>query len=171
MTDKKRNTASLIIYTLLLAAMLGLIVFLTFQSSEDTMRLSGGVQKLLIAIFGGEKAPEWLSDSHLIRSAAHLPLYFLLGTVIFTLLLIWAVQLNAGMTARKEIAVTQARIETLKAENDSLRDQVQETRSETSIGYEAVQMGLISSKGVSAVYLAVPGDANMLLADSSTFVK
>ena len=95
----------------------------------------------------------------------------LLGTVIFTLLLIWAVQLNAGMTARKEIAVTQARIETLKAENDSLRDQVQETRSETSIGYEAVQMGLISSKGVSAVYLAVPGDANMLLADSSTFVK
>ena len=83
MTDKKRNTASLIIYTLLLAAMLGLIVFLTFQSSEDTMRLSGGVQKLLIAIFGGERAPEWLSDSHLIRSAAHFPLYFLLGTVIW----------------------------------------------------------------------------------------
>ena len=95
----------------------------------------------------------------------------LLGTIAFVLLLVWMVELNAGLTARREIAAVQTRIEDLKAENEALRDAVQETRSETSIGYEAVQMGLISSKGVSAVYLSVPGNANMLLADSGTFAK
>ena len=63
------------VYGLLLAAAVAAILLLTFQDAEGTMRLSEGV-RLWLERHGIH------SDSHSLRSNAHLVLYFALGVAL-----------------------------------------------------------------------------------------
>ena len=49
-----------------------------------------------------------------------------------------------------------------------LETQLAVSASEVNVGYEAVQMGMISAKGVDVIYLSAPESANMKLAGSGT---
>lgn len=61
--------------------MLILIAFLTLQSPEETLSLSGGMQRFLKALFP-DATGRWTIDMHWFRTLLHLPLYFLLGIVV-----------------------------------------------------------------------------------------
>lgn len=62
----------------LIIFVLAIIAFLTFQSHEETLRLSYGMQyyfKLIIPNASGR----WTVDMHWFRTLLHVPLYFVLG--------------------------------------------------------------------------------------------
>lgn len=74
-TDGDNNDLKKRVYGILLAAAVIAILFLTFQDSAGTVRLSEGL-RLWLERFGLK------SDFHSIRSNAHLVLYFLFGIVL-----------------------------------------------------------------------------------------
>lgn len=62
----------------------------------------------------------------------------------------------------------QKRIEDVTLSNESLETQLAISASEVNVGYEAVQMGMISAKGVDVIYLTGPDDAILKLAGTGT---
>ena len=56
------------------------IIFLTTQSREDTLRLSGTFREYFKSIVP-DSTSRWTYDMHWFRTLMHLPLYFLLGCV------------------------------------------------------------------------------------------
>ena len=63
------------VYGILLAGIIGVVLFTTFQDPEGTVRLSEGIRLWL------EKLGLY-SDFHSFRSNAHLPLFFVFGLVL-----------------------------------------------------------------------------------------
>ena len=59
------------------------LLYLTLQSPNDTTELSNGFQRWVLSLWPKGQAPEWAKDSHLIRSLAHIPEYFILGCCFF----------------------------------------------------------------------------------------
>ena len=57
------------------------MTFFTFQSTEATMKVSDGVQIFVKSIYSGVPA-RWNYDKHWVRSLLHIPLYFVLGSVV-----------------------------------------------------------------------------------------
>lgn len=74
-TDGDNNDLKKIIYGILLIAAVIAILFLTFQDSAGTVRLSEGL-RLWLERFGVH------SDFHSFRSNAHLVLYFIFGLIL-----------------------------------------------------------------------------------------
>lgn len=70
--------------------------------------------------------------------------------------------------AGKKANDLQRRIEEIGLINEGLETQLAVSASEVNVGYEAVQMGMISAKGVDVIYLSAPESANMKLAGSGT---
>lgn len=62
----------------------------------------------------------------------------------------------------------QRRIEEITLVNEGLETQLAVTASEVNVGYEAVQLGMISAKGVDVIYLNGPTGADLKLAGSGT---
>ncbi len=62
-------------------AVLAFMTFFTFQSTEATMKVSDGIQKFVKSIYSGVPA-RWNYDKHWVRSLLHIPLYFVLGSVV-----------------------------------------------------------------------------------------
>ncbi len=66
-----------------------LIAFLTLQSPDDTLSLSGGMQRLGKALFPNATG-RWAIDMHWFRTIMHLPLYFVLGCAVeYAVLRFW----------------------------------------------------------------------------------
>ncbi len=57
-----------------------IIMFLTTQSREDTLRLSGAMREFFKTLMH-DTTSRWTYDMHWFRTLMHLPLYFLLGCV------------------------------------------------------------------------------------------
>ena len=66
----------------LLIAVLLLILYLTLQSPEQTWALTHAVQSFLLRLFQDGTAPNWITDGKLLRHAAHIPEFFLLGLAL-----------------------------------------------------------------------------------------
>ncbi len=58
------------------------IMILTMQSREDTMRLSGATREYFKSLIP-DSTSRWTYDMHWFRTLMHLPLYFLLGTITY----------------------------------------------------------------------------------------
>ena len=71
----ENNDLKKIVYGILLAAAVIAILFLTFQDSAGTVRLSEGL-RMWLERFGV------YSDFHSFRSNAHLVLYFIFGLIL-----------------------------------------------------------------------------------------
>ena len=67
---------------ILLIVVLLLILYLTLQSPEQTWALTNAVQSFLLHLFPEGTAPNWITDGKLLRHAAHIPEYFLLGLAL-----------------------------------------------------------------------------------------
>lgn len=72
----------------------GFIIFLTTQSPDDTMRLSGEARDYVKLLIPGSTS-RWTYDMHWFRTLLHLPLYFLLGSI--TYLSIHSILKSAGI--------------------------------------------------------------------------
>lgn len=72
--------------------------------------------------------------------------------------------------AGKKANDLQKRIEDVTLSNESLETQLAISASEVNVGYEAVQLGMISAKGVDVIYLSGPDDAVLKLAGSTTSI-
>ncbi|MBQ8312472.1 MAG: hypothetical protein IJX84_04625 [Clostridia bacterium] len=70
--------------------------------------------------------------------------------------------------AGKKANELQQRIEEIGLMNEGLETQLAVSASEVNVGYEAVQMGMISAKGVDVIYLNAPEAANMKLTGGTT---
>lgn len=70
--------------------------------------------------------------------------------------------------AGKKANGLQKRIEDVTLSNESLETQLAISASEVNVGYEAVQLGMISAKGVDVIYLSGPDDAVLKLAGTGT---
>ncbi len=57
-------------------------MFLTTQSREDTLRLSGATREYFKSLIP-DSTSRWTYDMHWFRTLMHLPLYFLLGTITY----------------------------------------------------------------------------------------
>ena len=77
MKEKEHNKAAKIICGIIVLAMIAGILFLTFQTSEQTTKLSETVRNWLKSL-GWEMTPKQ------IRSNVHIPIYFLLGFAVYT---------------------------------------------------------------------------------------
>ena len=51
--------------------------------------------------------------------------------------------------------------------NEELETQLAMSAAEVNVSYQAVQMGMISSKGVNVIYLTAPENADMILSTQS----
>lgn len=69
--------------------------------------------------------------------------------------------------AGKKADDLQRRIEEVSLTNEGLETQLAITASEVNVGYEAVQLGMISAKGVDVIYLTGPDGADLKLAGST----
>jgi len=67
--------------------------------------------------------------------------------------------------AAKRVSILESRIEEMNRTNAELETEVAMTASGLNVGYEAVQMGMISAKGVDVIYLSAPEAANMTIAN------
>ncbi|MBQ7865350.1 MAG: hypothetical protein IJ350_03195 [Clostridia bacterium] len=70
--------------------------------------------------------------------------------------------------AGKKANELQQRIEEISLMNEGIETQLAVSASEVNVGYEAVQMGMISAKGVDVIYLNAPEAANMQLTGGAT---
>ncbi|MBP3637860.1 MAG: hypothetical protein J6K13_09940 [Clostridia bacterium] len=61
----------------------------------------------------------------------------------------------------KQVSAMESRIEEIGLVNEGLETQLAVSASEVNVGYEAVQMGMISAKGVDVIYLSAPESAYM----------
>lgn len=61
----------------------------------------------------------------------------------------------------KRISTLESRISEITLVNEGLETQLAVSASEVNVGYEAVQLGMISAKGVDVIYLSAPEAANM----------
>ncbi len=59
-----------------------LILYLTLQTPEQTWALTHAIQNFLLRLFPDGTAPNWITDGKLLRHAAHIPEYFLLGLAL-----------------------------------------------------------------------------------------
>ena len=82
-----RTARTVTVYRLLpwLPAILAVaaLLFLTLQPPDETTELSGSFQRWLLSLWPVGQAPAWAKDSHLIRSFAHVPEFFILGCCFF----------------------------------------------------------------------------------------
>ncbi len=69
--------------------------------------------------------------------------------------------------AGKKANDLQKRIEDVTLSNEGLETQLAISASEVNVGYEAVQLGMISAKGVDIIYLSGPDDAVLRLAGTA----
>jgi len=60
-----------------------IIIFLTIQSPEDTMSLSGEAREYFKSLIP-DSTSRWTYDMHWFRTLMHLPLYFLLGSIVYS---------------------------------------------------------------------------------------
>lgn len=63
----------------------------------------------------------------------------------------------------KRVQTMERRIEEINLANEELETELAARAASVNVGYEAAQMGMISSKGVNVVYLSAPEAANMTL--------
>lgn len=68
----------------------------------------------------------------------------------------------------KRISSMESRIEEITLINEGMETQLAVSASEVNVGYEAVQLGMISAKGVDVIYLSAPESANMTIANVTT---
>ena len=67
----------------------------------------------------------------------------------------------------KRVNDMQSRIESVTRRNEELETQLAMSAAEVNVSYQAVQMGMISSKGVNVIYLTAPENADMILSTQS----
>lgn len=88
---------------------------------------------------------------------------------LFSLLgIIFLVGRSNVIEAGKKADDIQRRIDEVILVNEGLETQLALTASEINVGYEAVQMGMISAKGVDVIYLNGPEAAELELTGSGT---
>ncbi len=89
-------------------------------------------------------------------------LFLILTACILTLIFI-VVGANAGdiRAASRRIKSIESRIADVDRQCDALREQYDAKAASVDVGYRAVDLGMISSKGVSMVMLYAPDDAVM----------
>ena len=80
----------------------------------------------------------------------------------------WLVDRSNVIEAGKYTAELESRIEEITGINEGLENQLAHSASEVNIGYEAVQLGMISARGVDVIYLNAPEAANMTLANAKS---
>ena len=93
------------------------------------------------------------------------------GTLACTLLAVMICTLGiAGLVGRsqvieagKRVSDMQSRIESVTRRNEELETELALCAAEVNVSYKAVQMGMISAKGVNVIYLTAPEDANLIL--------
>lgn len=68
----------------------------------------------------------------------------------------------------QRVSDMQARIASVTQRNEELETELAVSAAEVNISYQAVQMGMISAKGVNVIYLTAPEDANLILSTSGT---
>lgn len=92
----------------------------------------------------------------------------LLVCVLFSLGVACLVDRSHVIEAAKRVSTMESRIEELNRVNEELETQLAASASEVNVGYEAVQLGMISAKGVDVIYLSAPDAANITLAGSGS---
>lgn len=70
--------------------------------------------------------------------------------------------------AGKRVNNVQARIDAVTLRNEELETELAVSAAEVNVSYQAVQMGMISAKGVNVIYLTAPENANLILSGSGS---
>lgn len=91
-----------------------------------------------------------------------------LVSLITVLGIVFLVGRSNVIEAGKKANELQRRIEEMTLINEGLETQLAMTASEVNVGYEAVQLGMISAKGVDVIYISGPEQADLKLAGSGT---
>ena len=95
----KRKT---VVALVLLAALLGIMLFLTLQSRDGTREVSGWIRQQLRAYYRTwRNTPQWVRETSVLRSMLHIPEYFVLGAILY---LLWR-SLDRGILAAGLITV------------------------------------------------------------------
>lgn len=94
----------------------------------------------------------------------------LLVALFFTLGIACLVNRSHVIEASKRVRAMEQRIEEITLANENLETELATRAASVNVGYEAAQMGMISSKGVNVVYLRAPEAANMTLAGSAGYL-
>lgn len=92
----------------------------------------------------------------------------LLVCLIFSLGVAYLVGRSQVIEAGKRVSSMESRIEDITQMNEELETQLAASASEVNVGYEAVQLGMISARGVDVIYLNAPDDADITLAGAGT---
>lgn len=66
------------------------------------------------------------------------------------------------LEAGKRVSRIQDRIDAISLRNEELETELALSAAEVNVSYEAVQLGMISARGVSVIYLTAPENANMI---------
>lgn len=93
----------------------------------------------------------------------------LLLTVIVLLLAVVAVSYGQIASINQEANTARARVDALKDMCDDIREEIAQSATEINIAISAVNMGMISARGVEVIYLTAPETAVMSNPDSGLF--
>lgn len=70
--------------------------------------------------------------------------------------------------AGKRVSTVQARIDAVTLRNEELETELAMSAAEVNVSYQAVQMGMISAKGVNVIYLTAPENAELILSSEGS---
>ena len=87
----------------------------------------------------------------------------MLAVLVCTLGIASLVGRSQVIEAGKRVSDMQSRIEAVTRRNEELETELAVSAAEVNVSYQAVQMGMISAKGVKVIYLTAPEDANLIL--------
>lgn len=92
----------------------------------------------------------------------------IMAALVCTLGIACLVGRSQVIEAGKRVNNVQARIDAVSLRNEELETELAVSAAEVNVSYEAVQMGMISAKGVNVIYLTVPENANLILSNSGS---
>ena len=92
----------------------------------------------------------------------------MLAVLICTLGIAGLVGRSQVIEAGKRVNDMQSRIEAVNRRNEELETELALSAAEVNVSYQAVQMGMISAKGVNVIYLTAPEEANLILSASGS---
>lgn len=71
------------------------------------------------------------------------------------------------LEAGKRVSRIQDRIDAISLRNEELEMELAMSAAEVNVSYQAVQLGMISARGVNVIYLTAPENANMIPSTSA----
>ena len=86
----------------------------------------------------------------------------------FVLAVITLVDVSALMESGKNVALLKEQIAEMDESNLVLEKRLADSNSDVTVGYDAVQLGLLSAKGVEVIYLTAPESAQFTLHQTHT---